>query len=60
MPFTNYAAIGEVARAYQITLHDNDFVVPVDRPVARLVQVLMILSRFPLDSPRLQEISEAY
>ncbi len=38
MPFTNYASIGEVARAYQITLLDTDFVVPLERPPSEMLR----------------------
>jgi hypothetical protein len=34
MPFASYGAVGEVARAYQITLRQDDFVMPVDRSVS--------------------------
>lgn len=34
MPFANYTSIGEVARAYQITLCDEKFVAPLERPVS--------------------------
>jgi hypothetical protein len=33
MPFANYTSIGEVARAYQITLRDEKCVTPLERPV---------------------------
>jgi hypothetical protein len=33
MPFASYTSIGDVARAYQITLGEGNFVVPLERPV---------------------------
>jgi len=38
MPFANYASIGEVARAYQITLHDTDLVIPLERPPSEMLR----------------------
>jgi hypothetical protein len=38
MPFDDAASIGEVARAYQITLHDTDFVVPLHRPASETLR----------------------
>ena len=38
MPFASYASIGEVARAYQITLRDEKFVTPLERPVSAVLR----------------------
>lgn len=38
MPFATYTSIGDVAQAHQITLREEDFVVPLDRPVSEVLR----------------------
>jgi hypothetical protein len=38
MPFTNYAAIGDVAHAYQISLGDEKFVTLLERPISAILR----------------------
>jgi hypothetical protein len=38
MPFTDYAAIGDVARAYQIVLRDEKFVALRERPMSDILR----------------------
>ena len=38
MPFANYVSIADVARAYQITLRDEKFVTPLERPVSEILR----------------------
>ncbi|MGH7224269.1 MAG: hypothetical protein ACRELF_13645, partial [Gemmataceae bacterium] len=38
MPFTDYATIGDVARAYQITLRDEKFVALGERPISDILR----------------------
>jgi hypothetical protein len=38
MPFASYTSIGEVARAHRITLRDEKFVTPLERPVSDLLR----------------------
>ncbi|HTU89502.1 MAG TPA: hypothetical protein VMF69_05340 [Gemmataceae bacterium] len=38
MPFTDYAAIGDAALAYQITLRDEKFVALRERPISDILR----------------------
>jgi hypothetical protein len=38
MPFTDYATIGDVALAYQITLRDEKFVALVEKPISEILR----------------------
>lgn len=38
MPFTDYATIGDVARAYQITIRDEKFIRLLERPISDILR----------------------
>jgi hypothetical protein len=45
MPFTSFPSIGDVARAYQITLRDADFVEPLERPPSDMLRQQLAFAR---------------
>lgn len=44
MPFTDYASIGEVARAYQIVLADEKFLALRERPISDILRAEIIFA----------------